>query len=50
MFLALKNQINDLKTFKKILNEKYGNIFKVDVVNSDMFEYSYIQNNKIGII
>lgn len=50
VFSTVKStQINDLNTFKQSLHEKYGNIFKVDVVNSVMFEHSYIQNNKIGI-
>lgn len=41
--------LNDFKTLKTFLIEKYGNIFEIDVLNERMFIEDYINTNKVGI-
>jgi hypothetical protein len=39
---------NDFTSLKRYLTERYGNIFKIDVLDSNIFTEKYLNNNKIG--
>ncbi|WP_395044723.1 hypothetical protein [Flavobacterium sp.] len=41
--------LNDFKTLKSHLKEKYGNIFRVDILNEKMFVDEYVNTSKVGI-
>lgn len=41
--------LNDFKTLKTHLKEKYGNIFEIDILNERMFIDDYVNTNKVGI-
>jgi hypothetical protein len=41
--------LNDFKTLKTYLKEKYGNIFEIDILNERMFIEDYVNTNKVGI-
>ena len=49
VFSSLKStDLNDLKTLKTFLKEKYGNIFTIDILNEKMFIEDYVNTNKVG--
>lgn len=41
--------LNDFKTLKTFLREKYGNIFEIDILNERMFIEDYVNTQKVGI-
>ena len=41
--------LNDFKTLKSYLKEKYGNIFHIDILNEKMFIDDYVNTNKVGL-
>lgn len=41
--------LNDFKTLKTFLREKYGHIFEIDILNEKMFIEDYVNTNKIGV-
>lgn len=41
--------LNDFKTLKTHLKEKYGNILEIDILDKRMFIDEYVNTNKVGI-
>jgi len=41
--------LNDMKTLKTFLREKYGNIFQIDIMDEKMFIEEYVITKNIGI-